>query len=1290
MDASFAAPRARPPFRTCRCRPLTVAVPVLGVKEDPIHAVARYFSGQSATRGVLVFDGFDAARSDDARERVLALIRRAQEVRDRRWTIMVSVRLFDAARSQSLRSMFRDPTTQPPFKGIELDDTREFRIPLLNDVELARAVDQIPGLAETLGSASPGLRELLRVPFNLWLANKILGTGDDRSLLSGIASESQLLSLYWRRRVLSSDSEAVVVHCLTKLVNAMVTDRTLSVRRADVYEPAAAAVWDELHSAGVIGYAGSTAQRVAFSHNILFDFAVSVLLLDERPDAMIGFIAADFSRPMFLRPSITYYYTRLWYEQRDAFWQSTWVTLGDKASHVRLVGRVVPSAVVVREARTSGDLEPIFDRIDSGAPEGPEMLLRTLQALDALPQARDELWAVLCASAAKRPRREYVWNVITTATRMLERKGKELGNNARASLGAAGRATLKWALDVRGAGDRFVDVVGALWAVPLVAQTMPTAPSESEAVLRRALQLMESAAFPIDYISRLCERVGDIAATAPSLSRDIYKSVFAHSETSDEATHFGSPILPLSSTRRQDFGMCEYVLAKEFPPFLKSAPEDAIAAGLEAFNNYVVREHVAPFIREGHEIGELEYSMLFRQLEVWVIADHSAIWMDVGNRDDALGIQSQILDYIGMLADRGDAKAVDGALDLFAAHARVQAAWVFLLRAAAERPATVGRLLAELALSPDLLRGAHYEMVNFVAASFAQWETDDRRRFEGALERRYAAESDEDDQETDTQLADLLLLALPRDLITSTALLTRLRSLDAKDERPKNERPFTVETFSRQYTDEDWLKDRGVDVAAPANAALLQVAQQLEDLAAQWRNNRPPAEVGPSLVEAIRQAKESRASSLDDVAGDIDEMMATRIAAVASCLARMEGDLSGEVMDIARNTLLDSARRRIHGEPRSDTSFDTPTWSPMPQTEAVTGLFWLMSRGADGQVTDAIEELAASAETAVRFLVAVELFRIHAVAPDAFWRISERFAANEQSPGVFAGLLPSLARDRNDAPRISRVLAHLSERGFVPESRSRYTDAYARLLTWLAFNVEEPWAVATVGVLADNPTTNGVLANRIAFEALSIVTPAYLARTNIRPIADRAVAWVRRLIVGVSNSFVGADQITRDASKVEAAYRIVDDVATRLYLGVHRNGKEEDIPVPRDLREYYTVVRPIVGDIVAFGSHETTVLMAHTTHHLMELLHLCVPLDPRGVLDLAADAATASRRTNYSLDAMAVNEVVAIANDLLADYRATIADGTGVESFVRLLDTFADAGWPDALRLVWQIDQIFR
>jgi len=45
---------------------------------------------------------------------------------------------------------------------------------------------------------------------------------------------------------------------------------------------------------------------------------------------------------------------------------------------------------------------------------------------------------------------------------------------------------------------------------------------------------------------------------------------------------------------------------------------------------------------------------------------------------------------------------------------------------------------------------------------------------------------------------------------------------------------------------------------------------------------------------------------------------------------------------------------------------------------------------------------------------------------------------------------------------------------------------------------------------------------------------------------------------------------------------------------------------------------------------------------------------------------------------------------ILADYRNEMRDGESLRDLLNLLDIFAETGWPDALRLVWRLDEVFR
>ncbi len=79
------------------------------------------------------------------------------------------------------------------------------QVPRLTDDELMQIPSQSPALQALLERATPVLRELLRVPFNLRLMAALLGFGLRLDDLTPIRTQLELLDRYWQHRVVRDD-----------------------------------------------------------------------------------------------------------------------------------------------------------------------------------------------------------------------------------------------------------------------------------------------------------------------------------------------------------------------------------------------------------------------------------------------------------------------------------------------------------------------------------------------------------------------------------------------------------------------------------------------------------------------------------------------------------------------------------------------------------------------------------------------------------------------------------------------------------------------------------------------------------------------------------------------------------------------------------------------------------------------------------------------------------------------------------------------------------------------------
>lgn len=1261
---------------------------VLGI-DDELLAVAQRLFRTAGERGVIVFDAFDAARSESTRERVLKIIRRAVAESNGLWTVLVTVRTYDVTRSDALRQLFRDRSITGPRAGAGLDETRSFVIPLLSANEVESAKNQIPGLEELAAQGTADFRQLLHVPFNLWLLDQILSAPGSRAAISQASSVAQLLALYWKRRVLASSQPVTVRHVLEKSVRSMVEEKTLSVRRDRIFEPSLEAAWAEALSSGVLIAPDDTEQRIAFAHNILFDYAVSVLLLDDEPRAMESFIAQDPARPFFLRPSISFYFTRLWHNRRDIFWEATLQTIRSTNQHVRLVGRIVPPSVVVHEARELEDIRPLVTGLDHGDEHSAELVLRTIQAFQAAVSTTAAVWVDILAAFGERPNRKYLWETVAASADFLRGARGEVTPHIREAVGRTGRSSLRWALDQRAShSDGYGDALGGYWGVVLTAETFATNSVQSRELLLRVLSLLDEPDFPLPYITRLADQVTHLASQDPELVEQIYQRVFSHAEESEAVTSFGSPILPLRSTRRQDFATCEYILVKDFPAFLQAAPTHATRAAIRAVNKYVLRRRVLPYLREGKTEADLTNTFQFRGKTASVVSDFSGMWRESARDDEPIRLLHSAMQRLHTIASEHDEAAVDTVLDLIADEARVETVWLALLNAAWKTPRELGPKVTELALAEPVLRNMQYDLVRYVEASVGFWSQEAREDLELRI-----GELRKTKDKTMMKAADLLALALPRELIRSSTVKRRRSQLEKAKEKPLNKHPSTISVSTRSFSNEEWLAEQGVDVEHPAAREYFEEERRLEAVDTEFRNRRATAEELPRIVQHLKEGVARIGTPNDNVAPKIVELLRGKVTALAAHIARADADVPENDLILARKILLDAAMNVDLAAEEDERPYKYPSWSPTPQTEAAVGLAWLALRGQDDEVLNAIEAMSQSAEPSVRYLTALELLRLHRHSPDRLWSIAGRMAERERNSVVLSGLLSSILRLRSNPTRVSKILRRIEERGFLAEGddETQVIDAYASGLTWLALNVQEPWAVGRFNAQATDPYSNSRLTKRLTFEALSSISAPYLSDPESAPISLRARDWLRILVHRITDLLPTIGEGEGAKEKYELTYALIDEVASRLFYQVRRDEEAAQKVEKQDqLRTYYQAIRSVLEDVVSFGRRADASLLAPTAHHMMELLHVCVAIDPRGVLQLAAQVAVASERSGYNLDSMAVKEVVAIAETLLTDFRYELQEGESLEDFVTLLDTFARAGWPEALRLLWRLDEVFR
>ena len=109
------------------------------------------------------------------------------------------------------------------------------------------------------------------------------------------------------------------------------------------------------------------------------------------PTLSLDFLRQEPDRALFLRPTLNYFFARLWFSHRPLFWEIFWALLSAEEPQVRLVAQVLPPGIAAGEARSVDDTEPLFSRMESGAAHSEDAVLHVLQAIRARVIVNDEV-----------------------------------------------------------------------------------------------------------------------------------------------------------------------------------------------------------------------------------------------------------------------------------------------------------------------------------------------------------------------------------------------------------------------------------------------------------------------------------------------------------------------------------------------------------------------------------------------------------------------------------------------------------------------------------------------------------------------------------------------------------------------------------------------------------------------------------------------------------------------------------------------------------------------------------
>ena len=1251
----------------------------LGLEHDLIGTLEAWDGTDPAW---LVLDGLDASRGGPGGKVFRRLIKKVMSL-EGRWKVIASVRTFDLRMGQEFQELFKG---EPPIKYLSEDEfskVRHVRVPSWTEKEFAELLAQAPDLEAVMENAPCALRDIARVPFNTRLLSDLVKDGLVIADLSHVASQAELLQLYWMHRI--KDHGRPAQACILRIVKCIVETRVLRVPFEKVAERDAATL-DVLERAGVL-ISVDNCRGIQFRHHILFDFAVARVLLD--PKEMIAgkqkFGKAE-ARGLMLAPALMFVLQEIWTREngRADFWTAATHVLADQEGDP--VIRSAAGRICAELPERRDDMTVLAERVVAGDEKAAQAFTHVCGALGVRLDDRSDMpldpWIGLVRGIV--PNVAPVWGPLRFLLfRLVGRVDEEGG---RCDLGIVARALLGHSLSPDGPDSLVPSAIG------LVGDTYSSD-------VRRSRELLESI-FATDRLDlhaaqevpALCRKIDRIAEIDPEFAVRIYHQAFGFEVTDVQETKIGdSQILSLTSNTRQDYRMARYLLKEHFGTFLESHPCHAIEAVVFAVEAHVDKDHA-----RSPDMLDVELKVDGRSIRLR--EDYSHIWAhdpEGDSGDDAEDFVNKLLEHLQTADEAAAIRTAERIVDT----ASLAVFWSRLFLAAAERGDSLLDFCLPIAMQREFLtlRDTMKDAVDVVAKGYKRLSRSKQRAFEDDVSRFDFSRLSLPEDELDDLERRLFGAIGEANLVTEHARAVA-KACD-KVEDSTNRRVFEIK-MTRGSLD-PFHRIQGSDRESPANLNLMAAINRSEGaLGIEAEANDGNA----VTLEAGLQEMESLVAVIDRDAHD-PSLTIHAEGQISKCIERMVERKQVPSADDPTSTerfldLLRVAAASAGPVLREDTEANFEkhaSWgSPAPRVDAAITVFDLVQQRPDiySGLETIINQLLQDPHPAVRLCAARSLVRIWDLDREGFWERLEGRLAVEPNSGVIDHVCASVLRQvvPADAERAERIVLDLLDR-FESEPRRQVRKRLAGLIAilWVTHEREASRAVLE-GWISDaaahcSELTNALLTLKAAF-VFGLTDPTEPKNAGLR---HRSQAVASDIVAAASAGLESRLRVEEPSAEQEEAGRncaLLLDAACRQVSSAARDlrksGNPEVLPGGRELEVFFEEVG---GTLQAIGNSATP----HTIHCLLELCELLLPFNPAGAFDLAMHAVrSGGKLTGYQFEALGADLLVKLVGIFLADHKELFDDEDRRNALIECLEVFMDAGWPAAQRLLYGLPGLFR
>lgn len=1264
--------------------------------ENWVHEFRQSQQTATAKRGVLIFDSFDSLRNADTRKLWLEIIRKAVvHLASDVWKVVVSCRTYDAEKSITLKSIFED-------NGYS---SKPLIVKGLSQEELQGFLAKHPALSAAYNASSEQLKNLFTIPFYLVVIEELIRNGVQPDQFSAWHSAGQVLRAIFKHWLEHSNNPMQLVERLKELTQQQVKSMSLVTDWTTLH-------WSDedanaLSSVKIVEKGVEHTRSIRFAHNIFFDFAAAEYLIPIEPENFLPFIIEHPERQIFLRPSLQFYLSDIFSSKPDKFWLLTESTFLAVNKGLAPLSRVIMPSVAVSDAYANNQLQPLHQLHSTNPKIGEDLIVSVLRTLRMdiswlKSKNRRAIWLKFLAELGSNLKPTLTWEIGSILDQVWTALQEGGDAEQKQQCGQLARTILQWEWEQREKNKQsWNQGPAAIWAIPLVCQTYGQNTVMARKLLTKVLDILDEPNFAIECLYRLCDQTNviPIIEADPDFAIEIYHRIFSLKDAGEGSITQGF-IVPMSISRKDEFHMCHWNLTNAFPRFAQKHPIKAAKAAIKAAEGYAFIHHIDLARVNGDEpIENFQESFPFRGIKAHLLPDMSHIWDQSGHADDGQKLLHELDRLLQQLIESKQQDIMVMVLDLYAKHARYAVLWKHLIEVGIQHIETLGSLLFDLCVAAPILHGSEttYEIGGLISALLPSLETDSVRKIENAI----LALLQEQPSEYRKIIVKRLIKVLGR-LCTSEKAKSLLIEIEAEPGQYENSPLFSIGTPSwKPVTPTDWLEKQGVDLEKKENSSLLAATTVLEEA------NRASGETAPKPSDLLLKMKrvESELQQASETEEKVIHWAETEIGVSATALARSWGKLEAADQQFIRRLILEASTNSLPMyEAKYHEGWKTASWSAAPRNSAAQALPWILKNcPEDKEIQNKIKSLIKDPVPTVRFLLAPELWRLRESNSEFLIEALHEYLREEANELVLGALCISLenASSLSEVRKLVQVLYQksLTKDDLDTQSDFDYRSATIRMMIDQEMRSQESWPTEAFASWERNP-----LQYAREIQLASARFCQWCGPKVDKKFIEKAI---QHLVNLLDPSLNALRNLTRQGKLADTdikkstnrLFRMIDNIVLKMYFACNFDPKFADHDPETANRsneeklQSFKNCLPILQLLASYGGDEAGFMVPSTAHHFMELLRGALEhgADVKIILGMAFKVAQGGEKLNYALDPMAVRETVKLAEVVVADHRQEItSDGESMRALLGLLDIFARAGWPEALKMIWRLDELYR